>query len=128
MKTFYLIDVENDVAKRVNPPEDAEKFLDWCYETMSVDCITYTYVKIKGKEYEVIADDEGLLKSNFKESVIQVGNKYPLIVGNIIICGEYNYEEEANESLTEEDIANIEDRLMRTIIIGEGSHYVLRAD
>jgi len=59
--------------------------------------------KIGNRYYDIICDDEGLLKPNY---ISMIDNNYnPMLAGNLIIC---NHDDEGNETnLSQDDIDNI---------------------
>lgn len=61
--------------------------LDDYYRLMGCSVIDITQRKIAGKYYDIICDDEGLLKENPKISAITHMGQ-PVLVGNLIIAGE----------------------------------------
>ncbi len=76
-----------------------------------IDCSTIDIVKrkIAGKYYEIICDDEGLLKENPKISAIDDMGQ-PMLVGNLIIAGEAN--EDGNlTDLLDTDIVYIRENI-----------------
>lgn len=76
--TGFLIDVENNCAA----PVTIDKGLDGYYNILNCDCIDIVRRKIgsKHKEYEIVCDDEALLKDNPKISALDSGL-------NIMLCG-----------------------------------------
>ena len=76
-----------------------------------IDCSTIDIVKrrIAGKHYEIICDDEGLLKENPKISAIDDMGQ-PMLVGNLIIAGEAD--ENGNlTDLSDADITHIRENI-----------------
>jgi len=74
------------------------------YNIIDCDCIDITTRKIGNKYYDIIVDDEGLLKDDFIVSAID-SNYKPALVGNLVIT---NFDEEGNTTtLTDEDIRYI---------------------
>lgn len=109
MKVF-LFDVS-----RIDPHvvETKGGLAEW-RKLLKCDLIDITRRKIGGRYFDVILDDEALLKAGAKVSAIDPDQK-PALVGNLIVC---NSDEEGNETtLTDEDILHI----MRntTILISE---------
>lgn len=75
------------------------------YRLMEVEIIDIVTRKINGKYYDIICDDEGLLKDKPIPTVFDT-NREPMIVGNIIIAG--LADEDGNMTdLTDEDIVAI---------------------
>ena len=79
------------------------------YRLMEIDTIDIVARKINGKYYDIICDDEALLKENPMVTVIDV-DKIPMIFGNIIVAGLGDETGEMTD-LTDEDIVRIIDSL-----------------
>ena len=113
MRALWL-DVENRKVKEVevNGLEDYYRMID----CRMIDIVRRS---IGGKDYNIICDDEGLLKDNITISAI---NKdwQEMLVGNLIICGFEKLGELT--SLTDEDIAHIKKRIIqvRSMLKPEG--------
>lgn len=75
------------------------------YKLMEVDIIDIVTREIGGKFYDVICDDEGLLKENPIPTMFD-DEKQPMIFGNIIIAGLADGEGNMTD-LTDEDIVRI---------------------
>ena len=75
-----LIDVLNEKVEVV----EIEKSLQSYYKILNCDCIDIVSRKIGGKEFDIICDDEGLLKDPQKISAIDV-RWQPMLVGNLFI-------------------------------------------
>lgn len=79
---------------------------------LNVDLFDIVSRKIGDKYYDIVCDDEGLLKSNPKISAIfntgyTVNNPVNIgLVGNLLICGKTDNEGELT-GLTYEDVHNI---------------------
>ena len=95
-----LIDVKNNnvSVKMANSLKDYYRL---------TDCDVIDIVKrcIGGKYYNIICDDEGLLKENIIISAIDTERK-PMLVGNLIVAGDTDDEGELL-SLTDKDVDNI---------------------
>ena len=84
---------------------EIEDDLDTFYSIIGCDCIDIPVRKIGGKYYDIICDDEGLLKSDTIVSAINENTWETMLVGNLIIC---NHDDEGNMvGLTDEDIEKI---------------------
>lgn len=95
-----LVDVIN---KRIETRE-VEDTLEEYYNLLNCDMIEIVSRHIGGKDYDIICDEEGLLKVNPIVSAFDSLNQ-PMLVGNLFIV---NYGENGKEaSLTEEDIDHI---------------------
>ena len=103
-KTMLLIDVlENEVR------EVQAETLDDYYNLTKCDCIDIVQRRIGKKRYDIICDDEGLLKAGTKISAINNMGE-PMLVGNLLIAGLADNKGELT-SLTEEDIEYIKKRV-----------------
>lgn len=92
-----LVDVENENVRVV----DIDGSLDAYYEVLGCDLIDVTERCIAGRWYDVVCDDEGLLKSNPKVSAVDNNNE-PVLVGNLLLT---HHDDEGHlTSLTDEDI------------------------
>lgn len=88
---------------------ETEGGLDEWYRLLKCNLIDIVYRDIGGKYYDIIADDEGLLKGRAKVTALDKKGDI-MLVGNLIIC---NYDGEGGEaSLTEEDIERIKKQLV----------------
>ncbi len=96
--------------------EDGARVIDLCpslaeyYRLIDCDCIDIAYRKIGGEHYDIICDDEGLLKASPKVSAID-SNFHPALVGNLIVCKPDGYGDET--SLTDDDVTNILAHVLR---------------
>lgn len=75
------------------------------YRLMEVDIIDIVTREIGGKFYDIICDDEGLLKEKPIPTMFD-SEKQPMIFGNIIIAGLADDEGNMTD-LTDEDIVRI---------------------
>lgn len=76
---------------------------EW-YRLLKCDLIDITERQVAGRYYDIICDDEGLLKDGAKVSALDSAQS-PQLVGNLIFC---NHDDEGNETtLTDEDIARL---------------------
>ena len=100
----YLLDVENKVRKAVEIDDD--NHLQEYYRYLNCSIVDITSRKVGGKWFDIIADDEGLLKENPIVSALDSNNQ-PALVGNLLFC---NYDSETGEevSLTDDDIEHLE--------------------
>lgn len=95
-----LVDIIN---KRIETRE-VEDTLEEYYNLLNCDMIEIVSRHIGGKDYDIICDEEGLLKVNPIVSAFDSLNQ-PMLVGNLFIV---NYGGNGKEaSLTEEDIDHI---------------------
>lgn len=102
----YLIDVgdpDNSGVKEIG------KSLEDYYELLDCDIIDITSRRINGEWYEIVCDDEALLKNNPVISAIDSGSQ-PVLCGNLFIT---KYDNDGGlKSLEDEDIVNIERNLV----------------
>lgn len=97
----YLVDVENGYAGLDHVEDSLPSF----YEKLNCTTIDIVSRTIGGKPYDIICDDEGLLKENPTVSAMDAERK-PMLVGNLLICGPAD--EEGNlTSLTRDDLDHI---------------------
>lgn len=77
-----LVDVENEKVSVVKIPDELDEF----YKILGCSCIDIVNRKIGRKRFEIVCDDEGLLKDTPKISAIDnLGNVQ--LVGNLFIVG-----------------------------------------
>lgn len=104
-----LVDVENESASIVEIPDDLDEF----YKILNCDCIDITVRRIgyRKEKFNIVCDDEGLLKEPQKISAIDnLGN--PQLVGNLFIVGTADSEGNLT-SLSEDDAAYILARVQK---------------
>lgn len=75
-----LVDVMNEKVEVV----EIEKSLQSYYNILNCDCIDIVSRKIGGREFDIVCDDEGLLKDPQKISAIDI-MRQPMLVGNLFI-------------------------------------------
>ena len=92
---------------------ETEGGLDEWYRLLRCDLIDIVSRQIGGRYFDIICDDEGLLRGGAKVTAL-TPQQEPLLVGNLVIC---NYDREGGEaSLTDEDIELI---LQNIVIVTE---------
>ena len=100
--TGYLVDVVN----KTNGPVEVDGTLEDYYRVLNCDIFDITNREIGRKRFDIMCDDEGLLKSNPIPSALDVFNRCAL-VGNLFIV---KHDEEGNTvSLTFSEIEYIDD-------------------
>ena len=106
MKAF-LLDAENRQTRTVEV-NDADHLTDY-YKYLNCELVDITSRKIGGKYFDIVADDEGLLKEPRIVSALDTEGQ-PALVGNLLFC---NYDPETGEevSLTDEDIQLLRDNV-----------------
>lgn len=98
---------------------DIEDELSEFYELIGCNCIDIAVRKVKGKPFDFIVDDEGLLKTDVKFATAN-RSLTEAFAGNVIVCGTADAEGRQT-SLTDEDV-----RLLlsnRAMIVQGTSHY-----
>jgi len=119
--TGYLIDVENGTSGPVKVNRNLEDY----YKLLNCDLITITYRDIAGKEYCIIADDEGLLKPNRVSAIDSAFN--PQLVGSLLITAS-DYDSEEFVSITDDDIKAIRSRVCSNFSPDDKSYPLLMID
>lgn len=95
-----IINITDNYVKTL----DIKDTLETYYELINCRCIDIVERKIGGKYYDIVCDDEGLLKEN-NISAIESGSLDVMMVGNLVIT---NHDGKGNlTGLTKEDINNI---------------------
>ena len=97
----FVIDVKECKAFATDIDDQLEEF----YRIIGCDCIDIVVRTINGKSFDIICDDECLLKPN-TVSAVDSKNK-PMLVGNLIVCN-YGGGGELAE-LSEDDVKHLED-------------------
>ena len=118
MRALFL-DMENDevTVVEVNGLQDY-------YRLIGCDLIDIANREIRGERFDIICDDEGLLKAEPQVSAVN-GRGEAMLVGNLIICGEADAEGK-EMSLTEEDIIHIRQSILILPTINNPSfHHIL---
>lgn len=105
--TAILIDPETDTARVEEIPDNLGSF----YELLRCDCIDIVTRKIGNTYYDIICDDEGLLKDTPYISAINKACE-PMLVGALLVCGRAD-EKGSLTSLTASDIKNISEHVLR---------------
>lgn len=106
----FLIDPENNIAEE----RTIEKSLDSYYATLRCSCIDIVSRVIGGECYDIICDDEGLLKDEpYVAAVDHYGNV--AFVGAIFLVN-YDGGEDVTD-LSDDDIANLSAHLQGVWVI-----------
>jgi hypothetical protein len=92
---------------------EIRKDLDSYYKAMDCELIDVVQVKLGSRKYDIIVDDEGMLKPDFVITAVDPTlERY--LAGNILIAkytGNGNF-----GSISETDIKNIENNLLKRIV------------
>lgn len=96
----YLVDPEACIGMEYGVLDD----LDCFYETLDCDTIDIVTRKIGGKCYDIICDDEALLKPCPVPSA--TGSHGAMLFNKLLVCGQADDEGELT-SLTDEDIEHL---------------------
>ena len=105
MKTKKLTGFLVDVMDELTGPIAIDNSLESLYRILHCDLIDITYLTLGKKEFCVIVDDEGLLKSAPKISAVSASGR-PMLVGNLMIVSADGGEDFT--SLAPDDIRLIE--------------------
>ena len=98
--TGILVNAEDCTAA----PATIEKSLDGYYSALNCDCIDIATRKIGGVKYDIICDDEGLLKAHPHVSAISSDGQ-PMLVGNLFVV-KFDGQDDVR-SLTEGEQAHV---------------------
>lgn len=102
MKLFYFNEKGGEVI-------DIEGTLEEYYDLINCRCIDIVTRKIEDTYFDIICDDEGLLKDNPRISAVDMSG-HPMLVGNLIFS--HTDEEGETIGITDEDIAKIMNAMM----------------
>ena len=78
--TGYLVDVVNNS----HGPIVVDGSLSDYYKVLNCDCFDITRRKIGGSYFDIMCDDEGLLKDDYMVSAFD-SNMNPCLVGNLLV-------------------------------------------
>lgn len=102
--TGVLVTTEGEVKKAT-----IEDSLDGYYKALNCDIIDCTVRRIGSKEYDIVCDDEGLLKAEPMVTAVTKNLQFAL-VGNLFIC---HHDDDGNwTSLTDEEVEEIKANTM----------------
>lgn len=105
MKNKKLTGFLVDVLDGLSGPITIDNSLESLYSILNCDLIDITYLTLGKKQFCVIVDDEGLLKSSPKISAVSASGR-PMLVGNLMIVSADGGENFV--SLAPDDISLIE--------------------
>lgn len=101
MITMVYVNIEEGVKPATMEHPDLPEL----YRLLNCDCIDITSRKIGKHYYDIICDDDGLLKDSPTVTAIDVKTCRPMLVGNLLIT-KHNVEGE-NVGLTEKQVKEI---------------------
>ena len=104
--TGLLLDIKNNKTQVVEA-EGLEQY----YELLDCSLIDIVQRRIGRKRFEIICDDEGTFKEDYKISAINNLGQ-PMLVGSLLICGRADMEGELT-SLTDDEITYIKERIQK---------------
>lgn len=105
----FLVDINNPKKSDVVVFNDT---LENIYEMLNVDVIDVAERQIGKHTYDIICDDEGLLKQNYPSAFDSKGQVQ--LVGNLLLV---NHDEEGNfASLTEEQVQEIKENFRVCVV------------
>ena len=107
-----MITVVIDVLKNEVSVKDVEDTLETWYDLLNCTCIDITSRRIDGQYYDIVCDDEGLLKSGAIVSAASESGD-PMLVGNLAIV---NCNEEGElVGLTANDVKKVRNQVKQYI-------------
>ena len=113
--TGILVDVHNGVAQKAT----IEKSLDSYYKALNCDCIDIVSRRIDGQLFDIICDDEALLKVNPRPSAMHTD-------GHVALCGNLfivNNDCEGDVCSIREGQADHVIRNVKTLYTRRGEHW-----
>ena len=123
MITGIYVNAENYTAA----PITVESSLESYYKLLDVDFIDIVSRKIGGKYYDIICDDEALLKADPICSMME--EKTPMLFGNLFIC--LHDGKGAEISLEQKDITRILRQMKPVLVSRKGKleyRFILRGE
>jgi hypothetical protein len=111
MKTIKVFRIAED--KEFTGVIEIKKDLDSYYKAMDCELIDVVKVKLGSRQYDIIVDDEGLLKNDFVITAVDPSRERYL-AGNILIA-KYTGKGEFG-SISEDDVENIKNNLLTRIV------------
>ena len=104
--------------------EYVENDLEAYYKLLNCSCITITSMNIRGKYFDIICDDEALLKDEPRLSMVDLRGR-PALFGCLLVC---LHDREGNTvGITDDDVKRIKSDLV-TLIGVDGTTPALRGD
>lgn len=109
MLKSLLLDVQNGEVRAI----EIEDSLDAFYDALDCTCIDIVDRCVDGRWFEIMCDDEGLLKSNWTLSAIDKDGQ-PMLVGNLMFF--HSNDEGDLASITEDDEAFLREHIYSGIV------------
>jgi len=103
-------------------PIEVEPSLKEYYRLIGCDCVTIVTREVNGHPFDIVLDDEGLLKPNRTSAVsveADVFGTQERLVGNLLIFGSG---EEAFRSLSDDEVLTIQRRMIYSVSIDGIGH------
>lgn len=103
-------------------PIEVEPSLKEYYRLIGCDCITIVTREVNGHPFDIVLDDEGLLKPNRTSAIsveADVFGTQEKLVGNLLIFGSG---EEDFRSLTDDEVAVIRSRMLDGLLADGTMH------
>lgn len=114
--TVLHVDVWNNTARKI----EITPSLDTYYKLLNCDCIDIATRRIAGKLFDIICDDEALLRSNPRVSCVD-GKLYPMLCGSLLFC---HHDDEGNTTvITDAEAAFILKRVHHLTDIETGAEW-----
>lgn len=121
----YYVNSETDE----HGPIDIEPKLEEYYRLIGCRCVDFAVREIDGNRYNIILDDEGLLKPNRVIAVSVQSNAFGTqehLAGNLLIFGvDPDDYEHGCRSLTDEELLQIRHRMIDGVFADGSEHPVL---
>lgn len=121
----YYINSETDEHEAI----DIEPKLEEYYRLIGCRCVDFAVREISGRLYNIILDDEGLLKPNRVSAVSVWSNAFGAqehLAGNLLIFGvDEDDFEHGCRSLTDDELLLIQSRMIDGIFADGSEHPVL---
>lgn len=97
--TMLYLNGQSATFEKVNPS------LERYYDMLKCDFIDIVSLKIGGQFYDIICDDEALLKQPPHYVSVISAEGHPMLIGNILVCN--STENGCEATLTPSDIVNL---------------------
>jgi len=122
---MLLLDAEHQKVSVVAVKPELERY----YQLLNCTCIDIVSRKVGDAYYDIICDDEGLLKNDPVVSGVIInkeGEVQPILFGNLLFC---NTDGEGNEvGLTNDDLDNLLRNIIQISDENDKEYYVMKMD